>query len=162
LLPSFAGARLVGVGHIAITCAFKSGDFPRSTSVLAPSGVRIAFSASDAVGVGQNAAATGRGSWSILLRPSGLVVAMPAESFQSRALAVTHSAMSVGNEPQSIATVGRVDGTSRNNGSPAGVADAFQISMHSVEPILANRCCNLLTHEDSGPAGCDESKVVGP
>lgn len=52
----FAGARLVGVGHSAITCAARSGDFPRSTSFLAPSGVRMDLSAL-AVGVGHSAAA---------------------------------------------------------------------------------------------------------
>jgi hypothetical protein len=58
--------------------------------------------------------------------------------------------------------MGRIDGTSRDNGRPAGVADPFQVSRHSVEPVLANRRCNLLSHEDSGPAGTDESKQVGP
>src|SRR6266566_3836458 len=38
------------VGHIAIASAAKSGDRPRATSVRAPSGVRIDFSAL-AVGV---------------------------------------------------------------------------------------------------------------
>ncbi|HJS06908.1 MAG TPA: hypothetical protein VJ809_04585 [Pirellulales bacterium] len=58
--------------------------------------------------------------------------------------------------------MGRVDGTSRDNGRPAGVADAFQVSSDSVEPVLANRCRNLLSHEDSGPSGADEAKQVGP
>jgi hypothetical protein len=55
-----------------------------------------------------------------------------------------------------------VDGTSRDNGRPAGVADAFQVSAHSVEPMRANRCRNLLSHDDSGPSGTDETKEVGP
>jgi hypothetical protein len=58
--------------------------------------------------------------------------------------------------------MGRIDGTSRDNDRPAGVADAFQISEHSVEPILANRCRNLFSHHDSGPAGTDESERFGP
>jgi hypothetical protein len=58
--------------------------------------------------------------------------------------------------------MGRIDGTSRDNGRPAGVADAFQVSKHSVEPILANRCRNLLSHKDSGPSGTGEAKQVGP
>jgi hypothetical protein len=58
--------------------------------------------------------------------------------------------------------MGRIDGTSRDNDRPAGVADALQVSEHSVEPILANRCRNLLSHHDIGPAGVDESECFGP
>ena len=58
--------------------------------------------------------------------------------------------------------MGRVDGTSRDNGRPAGVADAFHVSEHSVEPVLANRRRNLLSHEDSGPSGTGEPEKVGP
>lgn len=58
--------------------------------------------------------------------------------------------------------MGRIDGTSRNNDRPAGVADAFQVRTHSVEPILSNRCRNLLSHKDSGPTGADELKEDGP
>ncbi|DAZ90927.1 TPA_asm: hypothetical protein Cy-LDV1_g53 [Cyanophage Cy-LDV1] len=87
---------------------------------------------------------------------------MPGVSFQSRALAVTHSAISLGDDPKTISTVRPIDGTSRDNGRPAGVTDAFQVRKHSVEPILANRCRNLLSHPDSGPAGTDEAKLVGP
>jgi hypothetical protein len=58
--------------------------------------------------------------------------------------------------------MGRIDGTSRNNGRPAGVADAFQVRLHSVEPILSNRCRNLFSHEDRGPTGADKLKEDGP
>jgi len=58
--------------------------------------------------------------------------------------------------------MGRIDATSRDNGRPAGVADAFQVSEHSVEPILANRSRNLFSHEDSRPSGTGEAKKVGP
>lgn len=58
--------------------------------------------------------------------------------------------------------MGRIDGTSRDNDRPAGVLDAFQVSSNSVEPVLANRCRNLLSHDDSGPAGVDETEKVGP
>lgn len=153
--PSAAGARLVGVGHKAIACAFKSGDFPRSTSVLAPSGVRTALSASVAVGVGHSAAATCLGNWSIRLLPSARCAVIPGESFQSRALGVTH-------KPHSVASVGRVDGISWNNRRFAGVSLAFQVSKHSVEPMLANRRCNLFAHDDGGATLADESKKVGP
>jgi hypothetical protein len=60
-------------------------------------------------------------------------------------------AAGVGHKPQSISPMGRIDGTSRDNGRPAGVADAFQVRMHSVEPMLSNRCRNLFSHDDIGP-----------
>ncbi len=58
--------------------------------------------------------------------------------------------------------MGRIDGTSRYNGRPAGVSDAFQVNEHSVEPILANRCRNLLSHEDSGRSGIDKAEEFRP
>lgn len=82
-------SRATGVSHSAITCADRSGLFPRKTSALAPSGVRVDLSA---------------------------------------------LAVGVGHKPQAISPVGRIDGTSRNNGRPDGVADTFQVSTHSVEP----------------------------
>ena len=68
----------------------------------------------------------------------------------------------VGHKPEAVPSVGRVDGTSRDNGRPAGVADAFHVSEHSVEPVLANRRRNLFSHEDSGPSGTGEPEKVGP
>lgn len=152
-----AASCVVGVGHIASACARIATSPAELPASLLPS-----FAGASDVGVGHIAAATCRGSWSIRLRPSSRVVVIPGESFQSRADAVTHSAASVGNEPETVTTVGRIDGTSRDNDSPAGVADACQVSMHSVEPVLANRRRNLLSHEDSGPSGTDEAKQVGP
>jgi hypothetical protein len=58
--------------------------------------------------------------------------------------------------------MGRIDGTSRDNGRPAGVADSFQVNTHSVEPILANRCRNLLSHNDSGRSGADKTEIFWP
>jgi hypothetical protein len=66
------------------------------------------------------------------------------------------------NKPQSISSMGRIDGASRNNDRSAGVTDAFQVSRHSVEPILANRCRNLLSHNDRGPDGSDKAEEDGP
>jgi hypothetical protein len=147
LLSSFA----TGVGHSAITCAHRSGDLPRSTSVRAPSGVRIDLSA-EAVAVGQRA------------RPVRMQVA--ASDFDCCEFPCSRYLCSllvgVGHKPESVTPMGRIDGTSRDNGRPAGVADAFQVSEHSVEPVLANRRRNLLSHEDSGPSGTNESKKVGP
>lgn len=68
----------------------------------------------------------------------------------------------VGHKPDTISSMGRIDGTSRNNDRPAGVADAFQVSRHSVEPILANRCRNLFSHDDRGPTGSNEAEEDGP
>lgn len=65
-------------------------------------------------------------------------------------------------KPQSIPSVGRVDGTSRDNGRPAGVTDAFQVNTHSVEPRFANRCRNLLSHDDRRAGCCDEAEEVRP
>ena len=58
--------------------------------------------------------------------------------------------------------MGRIDGTSRYNNRPAGVADALQVRRHSVEPILANRSRNLLSHNDRGPTGSNEVEEDGP
>src|SRR5690606_31100283 len=80
---------------------------------------------------------------------------MPMLSLWSRVVGVGH-------KPQAVASMGRIDGTSRDNGRPAGVADAFQVSKRSVEPVLANRRRNLFSHEDSGPSGTGEAKKVGP
>jgi hypothetical protein len=64
----------------------------------------VFFSTSFATGVGQPASATTRGNWSSRVRsdPSGFVpvVAMPGESFQSRADAV--------GQPASCAAIGRI------------------------------------------------------
>jgi hypothetical protein len=58
--------------------------------------------------------------------------------------------------------VRRVDGASRNINRPAGVTFSFQISSNSVEPTIASLSRNLFSHDDSGPAGTDETKEVRP
>jgi hypothetical protein len=58
--------------------------------------------------------------------------------------------------------MGRVDGTSREYDRPAGVVETRQVSEHSIEPMLASRRRNLLSHQHSGPSGTDEPKHVGP
>lgn len=99
---------------------------------------------------------TCRGSRSSLLAPSFRGANdMPKLSLWSRVVGV-------GQNPEAVSPVGGVDGTSRDNDRPAGVVDAFQVIQHSVEPCLANRCRNLLSHERSGPAGTDEPEKVGP
>lgn len=57
---------------------------------------------------------------------------------------------------------GGVHGASRDIDPPAGVTFARQISDNSVEPTIASRSRNLFSHDDSGPAGGDEAKEVGP
>lgn len=57
---------------------------------------------------------------------------------------------------------GGIHGASRDIDPPAGVAFSRQISAHSVEPTVASLARNLLSHDDSGPAGTDEAKEVGP
>lgn len=71
-------------------------------------------------------------------------------------------AAGVGHKPEAISSVGRVDGTSRDNDRPAGVADAFHVRSRSVEPMLANRIRNLLSHGDNGTAGGDKTEVLWP
>jgi hypothetical protein len=68
----------------------------------------------------------------------------------------------VGHKPKAVSAMGRADGTSRDNGRPAGVTDSFQVSRHSVEPILANRRRNLFSHDDSGTAGFDKTEENWP
>nr|WP_242691096.1 hypothetical protein [Lysobacter enzymogenes] len=124
-------------------------EFP--ASLLPP------FAGARLVGVGQSASASTQ--W------SSLSVALDAPLLRVNAVSLdpfAALAVGVGHKPQAIPSVGRIDGTSRDNDTPAGVADAFQVSAHSVEPVLANRRRNLLSHEDSGPSGTGESKKVGP
>jgi hypothetical protein len=70
--------------------------------------------------------------------------------------------LGVGNKPQPVAAVRRVDATSRDNDRPAGVVETFQASEHLVEPISPNRSRNLFSHENSGPTGADKVFKVGP
>ncbi len=97
----------------------------------------------------------------VTLRPSGIFpvglipIGTPFPPFPSLAAGVGH-------KPQPISSMGRIDGTSRDNGRPAGVADAFQVRMHSVEPILSNRCRNLLSHDDRGEGSADEVEEDRP
>lgn len=155
----FTASSATGVCHIAATACARIATNPAElpASLLPP------FAGARLVGVAHIAAATCRGSWSILLRPSGLSVAMPGESFQSRALAVIQSPASArGDKPDAITSMRRIDGASRDNDRPPGVCDAFQVSKHSVDPTVPSRCRNLLSHDDSGPSGTDEAKHVGP
>jgi hypothetical protein len=63
-----------------------------------------------------------------------------------------------GDPIEPLSAMGGVHGASRNIDRPAGVTFSFQISADSVEPTVASRARNLLSHEDRGPADADESK----
>jgi hypothetical protein len=67
-----------------------------------------------------------------------------------------------GDPVEAAADVRRVDGASRDIDAPAGVTFSRQVSSHSVEPTIASRSRNLLSHDDRGPGGTDEAKEVGP
>jgi hypothetical protein len=67
-----------------------------------------------------------------------------------------------GDPVEAAADVRRVDGASRDIDAPAGVTFSRQVSSHSVEPTVARRSRNLLSHDESGPTGTDEPKQVGP
>jgi len=71
-------------------------------------------------------------------------------------------AIGVGHPIEPLSDVRRIDGASRDIDRPAGVTFSFQISGNSVEPTIASRSRNLLSHDDRGPAGTDEAKEVGP
>lgn len=57
--------------------------------------------------------------------------------------------------------MGSIDGTSRNNKRPAGVAAGFQISEHSVER-QADEASNVFTKERSGSALCNKPMQFRP
>jgi hypothetical protein len=58
--------------------------------------------------------------------------------------------------------MGRVDAASRDIDRPAGVVFSRQISFNSVEPTIASRARNLLSHGHRGPCFGNEPKEVGP
>jgi hypothetical protein len=61
-----------------------------------------------------------------------------------------------------LSNVRGVDRESRNIDRPPGVANCFQISLNSIEPTIASLSRNLLSHDDRGPDGTDETMEVGP
>ena len=61
----------------------------------------------------------------------------------------TSLAVGVRHNPDSIAAVKRVDGTSRNNNRPCGVSDAFQVSKYTVERH-ADEPSNVFTQDVAG------------
>jgi hypothetical protein len=63
---------------------------------------------------------------------------------------------------EAASDVRRIDGASRDIDPPNGVVFTFQVKGNSVEPTIASRSRNLLSHNDSGPSGTDEAKEVRP
>jgi hypothetical protein len=82
---------------------------------------------------------------------------MPGVSFQS-----LDDGVAQGDPIDSVSDVGGVHRASRDIDRPAGVTFSLQISADSVEPTIASRSRNLLSHDDRGPTGSDKSKEVGP
>jgi hypothetical protein len=58
------------------------------------------------------------------------------------------------NDPDAVSSVRRVDGDSRNNERPRGVADGFQVSQHIVE-CQRDDPSNVLTKDPSGSRECN-------
>lgn len=151
-----------GPSAFAITCSevmqLRGPPFMRAFIARCASGDLLS---SFATGVGQSARAVSRRACiaSPISRPSAIRRSIPGSRQSSLSPSL---ASGVCHKPKAVATVGRVDGTSRDNDRPAGVVDACQVRSNSVEPVLANRRRNLLSHEDSGPSGTDEAKQVGP
>jgi hypothetical protein len=68
----------------------------------------------------------------------------------------------VGHPVQSLSEVGRADAVCAEYGRPEGVAFAFHVSRHKIEPAVPNRCFNLLSKHDCRTPLGDKSKEVGP
>src|SRR4051812_45281796 len=83
------------------------------------------------------------------------MVAMPAESFQSRADGVTH-------EPHALSDVRGTDARSRETDRPCGVTLSLQVITNKVEPPVSNRDFNLLTKHDVRSALANEPKPRRP
>jgi hypothetical protein len=66
-----------------------------------------------------------------------------------------------GGDPDAIASVRRIDGTSRNNKRPAGVTAACQIKQHSVER-QADDVSNVLDSDMSGSERCNKPSHFRP
>jgi hypothetical protein len=58
--------------------------------------------------------------------------------------------------------VRRPDARSAQIGGPDGIAQSFQVSAYSGEPVSASRARNLLANDDWRPALGDEPMKSGP
>jgi len=91
------------------------------------------------------------------LRPSGLrpVSVVPGGGIFPPSASDTAA---LGHKPQPVSPMWRVDGASWDNEAPAGVTFSFQVSAHSVEPTMLNRCRNLFSKEHRGPGGTEKAE----
>jgi hypothetical protein len=83
-------------------------------------------------------------------------------SQRPRSLSSDEQGVGHGDPIEPLSDVGGVHRASRNIDAPAGVTFSLQISAHSVEPTIASRSRNLLSHDDRGSAGANEAVEVGP
>lgn len=83
---------------------------------------------------------------------------------QSDALGVGHirtAAVGVGQDGASVPPVRGVDGRSRNNDRPPGVADGFQVRKHRVERQIDD-ASNIFTKHPAGPELRNNSQHFRP
>lgn len=85
---------------------------------------------------------------------------MPAVSFQSLALGVSHGAGS--DELEALSDVRRPEARSAQIERPEGVARAFHVSRYMVEPSERVLARNLLSKERVRAADVDEMEEGGP
>ena len=78
----------------------------------------------------------------------------PLLPFQSRACAVGHN-------PNPVSSMSGIDGTSRNNKRPRGVADAFQVRKDIVE-FHRDDSSNVLTNDPTGVCAVNNSEHLRP
>jgi hypothetical protein len=156
-------SRADGVTQLARhTIAAKSAPRLRMASLIPPSVLRTPLSASAAVGVGQlaNCAAIPR------VRPNPLFPCCFAHASRRACHFVSVSfcgpAFGVGHEPQPLSDVRGTDAVCAQNGCPDAVALAFHVCLNKVEPLVPNRCCNLLAKNVLRSALLDEMKPGRP
>lgn len=63
--------------------------------------------------------------------------------------------------PDSVAAVSRIDGTSRNNKRPRGVAEIFQVRKHIVE-CQRDDASNIFANNPSGSFECNDAAHFRP
>jgi len=68
----------------------------------------------------------------------------------------------VGNEVQPLPDVGRTRAVCSQYRLRNGVLFRFHVSTNKVEPAMSNRCCNLLTKDDSRATLADEAMPLRP
>jgi hypothetical protein len=65
------------------------------------------------------------------------------------------------NDPDPVPSVSRIDGTSRNNKRPRGVAEGFQVSQHIIE-CQRDEASNVFAKEPSGSFECNNAAHFRP